>query len=58
MTRAEAKKRLLGFCLIMLTQDDEAAFGEVYADQESQEYKALSEARQELIDEFNRRGAQ
>ena len=58
MTKAEAKKRLLGFLINQLTQDDEAPFGEeiAYSD-ESQAYRAMHTARKELVEEFNRRGA-
>ena len=54
MTKAEAKKRLLGFCVLMLTGDD-VCFGDI--DAKSQEYKALDAAREELVEEFNRRSA-
>lgn len=57
MTRAEAKKRLLGFCVQMMTGDDEVCFGPVGEDPESQEYKAMDAARKELVEEFDRRGA-
>ncbi len=58
MTKADAKKRLLGFLINQLTQDDEAPFGEEIAYSEgSQEYKAMATARKELVEEFNKRGA-
>lgn len=58
MTKSDAKKRLLGFLVNQLTQDDEAPFGEEIAYSEnSQEYRAMDAARKELVDEFNSRGA-
>jgi len=58
MTKAEAKKRLLGFLINQLTQDDEAPFGEEIAyDADSQAYRAMRAARKELVEEFNKRGA-
>jgi len=59
MTKAEAKKRLLGFLINQLTQDDEAPFGEeiAYSGDGSQAYRAMHAARQELVEEFNKRGA-
>lgn len=58
MTKADAKKRLLGFLINQLTQDDEAPFGEeiAYSDG-SQEYRAMDAARKELVEEFNKRWA-
>lgn len=58
MTRADAKKRLLGFLVNMLDNDDEAPFGEEIAcNADSQEYQAMDAARKELVAEFNKRGA-
>lgn len=57
MTKVDANRRLLGFLVHMLINDDEACFGPVGEDPGSQEYKALDRARQELVEEFNRRGA-
>lgn len=58
MTKADAKKRLLGFLVNQLTQDDSAPFGEEIACADgSQEYRAMDAARSELIEEFNKRGA-
>lgn len=51
MTKADAKKRLLGFLVNQLTQDDEAPFGEEIAYSEgSQEYRAMDSARKELVE--------
>ncbi len=56
MTRAQAKKQLLGFLINQLMADDEAPFGETVADDtESQEYRAFDGARKELVEEFERR---
>lgn len=57
MTKADAKKRLLGFCVSMLTGDDEVCFGPIGEEPESQEFQAFNAARKELVEEFNRRGA-
>lgn len=58
MTKSDAKKRLLGFLVNVLTTDDEAPFGEEIAyDTESQAYRAMDAARKELVAEFNKRGA-
>lgn len=58
MTKADAKKRLLGFLVNVLTNDDDMMFGdEISSDTESQEYRAMDTARKELVAEFDKRGA-
>lgn len=58
MTKTDAKKRLLGFLINMLENDDEPPFGEeISSNADSQEYRAMDAARKELVKEFERRGA-
>lgn len=54
-TKAEAKRRLLGFCINMMTSDDEVCFGPIGEEPESREFKLLDAARGELVREFQRR---
>ena len=56
MTRAEAKKKILGLFLTELTGNDEALFGDEIHEG-SQEWNAYDSARKELIEEFARRTA-
>lgn len=56
MTRADAKKKILGFFLNQLTGDDAALFGDD-VDEGSRDWKAYDAARKELLDEFARRTA-
>lgn len=57
MTRADAKKQILGVLLNDLKNDDGALFGDEVADagEESRLWKTYDAARQELIEEFERR---
>lgn len=54
MTKAEAKKKILGLFLGELSADDEALFGPDGIEGE-RDYKAFNAARLELQEEFERR---
>lgn len=57
MTRAEAKKKILGVLLNELTNDDLELFGDEVMDagEGSRLWKAFDGARNELLEEFRRR---
>lgn len=54
MTRAEAKKKILGVLLNELVNDDEALFGPEVTEGEP-DFAAFDGARKELVEEFERR---